>query len=248
MNEAVRAAVAAFAADPNERTSMDVLRSCLHGELLLDITGSDVTLVGGEPAEVGALEIRGVEAPDGGQALLAFTSAAEITRMHPPGTATQAFGQPATAVVEFAYAQEQGWLYLDAGGTTCAMPRTSLELAVDVPRNDAVREALGRPEALLGALQADGVLLLAADPAAMPQQNAGDLTAGIRVGVLPGGGQPALLVFTSAPELLAHAATDAVVIRTTTEVLAMVRGGDYAGLVVNPAGPSAIVAREALTA
>lgn len=223
---------------------MDVLRHCLHGELLLDITGSDVTVVGGEAVEAESLEIRGAEAPDGGPALLAFTSEAEIKRMHPPGTATQSFGQPATAVVEFAYAQDNGWLYLDPGGTTCAMPRASLELAAEVPRNDAVREALDRPDALLGALQSDGVLLLAADPAAASRHEDGDLAAGIRTTALPGG--QGLLVFTSAPELLAYASGDAVVVRTTAEVLATVRGGDFTGLVVNPSGPSAIVTREAL--
>lgn len=244
VNSAVRSAVAAFAADPNQQTSMDVLRHCLHGELLLDVTGSDVVMVDGEAIGAESLEIRGAQAPDGGQALLAFTSAEEIERMHPPGTATQAFGQPATAVVEFAYAQDNGWLFLDPGGTTCAMPRASLELAAQVPRNDAVREALDRPDALVGALRADGVLLLAADPAEGVRHAEGDLSSGIRTGALPGG--EGLLAFTSAPELLVHAPGDAIVIRTTTEVLAMLRDGGYAGLVVNPAGPTALVGREVL--
>lgn len=246
VNVTVREAVAAFAASPTAQTSMDVLRHCLHGELLLDVTGSTMTVVDGEPVEAESLEIRCAEAPDGGPALLAFTSRAELDRMHPDGSETQPYGQPATAVVEFAYAQDNGWLYLDAGGTTCAMPRASLELAVDVPRNDAVREALDRPDALVGALQSDGVLLLAADPAQTEQHAQGDLTAGIRTVELPGGGR-GLLAFTSAPELLAFTAGDAVIVRTTREILALLGDTTYDALVLNSAGPSAVVAREALT-
>lgn len=244
-NALLRAAIAAFAQDSDGRNSTDVLRHCLHGELLLDITGSDVTMVGGEPVEAESLEFRIAETPDGSPAVLAFTSVDEIRLMHPEGTDIQALGQPATAIVELACAAPGGWLYLDPGGTTCAMPQAALQLAAEVPRNDAVREALDRPDALVGALRANGVLLLAADPDAMARQTEGDLGAGLRTGTLPDGSR-ALLVFTSAPELLAHAPQDAVVIRSTAEVLTLVRDAEFAGVLVNAAGPSAMVMSDAL--
>lgn len=66
-----------------------------------------------------------------------------------------------------------------------------------------------------------------------------------RTSILPDG-RLALLVFTSGPELLAENPEDSVVTLSTTEIMDMLRAGSYAGLAINPAGPSAAVSAEEL--
>ncbi len=46
-NAIVRRAVASFAAQPNQATTLEVLRSCMFGDLLLDTTGSDAPTANG---------------------------------------------------------------------------------------------------------------------------------------------------------------------------------------------------------
>ena len=66
-NPRVRAAVEAFAEAPSAEGSMDVLRACLQGALLLDITGSDITLTddGTAIAPGSAVQVAYVTGPDG---------------------------------------------------------------------------------------------------------------------------------------------------------------------------------------
>ncbi|MEE3067478.1 MAG: SseB family protein [Actinomycetota bacterium] len=111
-NVALRRAVAAFASQPNQRGSLEVLRLCMYGEVLFDITGSDA--FAGEPFAAGSrLQIRGGTGPNGGSALFVFTRNEEISRLYPPGTATQSLAQPATGGLELARSQGNAWLYID---------------------------------------------------------------------------------------------------------------------------------------
>lgn len=48
-NVTLRHAVAGFAADPGQRRAFDVLRECMYGELLLDVTGSGSPVAGNFP-------------------------------------------------------------------------------------------------------------------------------------------------------------------------------------------------------
>jgi hypothetical protein len=243
-NEGVRAALLAFGETPSSETMLDVLRHCLHGYLLLDVTGSEITMTDdGQIAPGSTISVRGGEGPDGRPAMFAFTSHEQITRMYTEdGVETQSLVQSAAGVLELCRSQESGWLYLDPAGPTCALGAEDIDFALRVPRNDAVRAALepGVPRAeLLAALHAEGSLSLAII--------ADDLEAGVvhdgaevrvRTTEAPdGSAEPVLAAFTSGPELLARAPGDRVATQSSADVLALARDGGFAGLLLNAAGP-----------
>ena len=60
-------------------------------------------------------------------------------------------------------------------------------------------------------------------------------------------GSLALVAFTSAPEVIAYVPSDAVVSVTTEKVLEVVIQDGYAGLVINPAGPSVFLSIAEIT-
>lgn len=246
-NQSVRAAVAAFAERPAAETVVEVLRQCLQGELLLDITGSSIQ---GDASTITAgstIRVNEVTGPDGNRALAAFTSNDELRRAQPPGTDVLSLGQPAAGVLEFARQQGYPWLYLNPAGPSCVLSASDIDFALRIPRNDAVKKAIPGPrEGLLVALRQDGPLHLAAasgsaEPGVIEQAQ----PVQVRTSTDPAG-QPMLLAFTSGPEVSARHLDDLVVRHTTADVLRMAREGGYAGLVLNPAGPYAVLPRAEL--
>ena len=257
-NPAVRAALDEFVATAGARGSLEVLRWCLQGFLLLDVTGSDLRMsADGTQLEAGSsVQIATMAGPDGESALAAFTSGAQIEKVHSAdgaGTQVQSLVQPASAVLELAVEQDHKWICLDPAGPSCALSREDIDFALRVPRNDAVRQALDvvnvdpdqRP-VLLDALRAEGTFVLAVDPEDLTEGVlAEDTPARVRTTTMPDE-RPALLVFTSGPEAAARAEGDSFMVWSTAEVLEALRDGDFAGLVVNPAGPWAAVTTEEL--
>jgi hypothetical protein len=236
-NVAIRRAVGEFAAQPGQRRLLDVLRSCMYGELLLDLTGSDKP-VGGSFSQGSRIQVRGGTGPDGGRALFAFTRQEEMARLYPPGTETQSMVTPARGALELARQQQDAWLYIDPAGPTCALSAADMDFALRNPNNEALKTLLAAMAAgranrsdVLRLLWADGPLLLAANETTEPGK------ARVRWMRLADG-SPALAVFTSAPEVVAVNPSDAFFALSTAEVLDMVRRDGYDGLVVNPAGPS----------
>jgi hypothetical protein len=249
-NPRVRAAVEAFAEAPSAEGSVDVLRACLQGALLLDITGSDITLTedGTAIAPGSTVQVAYGTGPDGEPAGLAYTSQAELARAHPDGTAVQSLVQPATAVLADVQGNDHKWLYIDPAGPTCALSREEIDFALNVPRNDALREALEAADAdpdrrgeLVEALQDDGALVVALGGDAPDEGQTQEQTqASVLGGELPDG-SPGLFVFTSGPEAIASAPQANLAVITTADVQDMLRDGGFGGVVVNPAGPWAAV-------
>ncbi|MCV7347336.1 SseB family protein [Mycolicibacterium rhodesiae] len=235
-NTIVRAAVASFAAQPNQAAALEVLRSCMFGDLLLDTTGSDApTATGFAPGA--RLQIRRGTGPDGKGALFAFTRNEEIARLHPPGTATMSLVNPAVGVLELAKSQQDAWLYIDPAGPTCAISAAEIDFALRNPNNEQLKAATvdfnaGRidRQAVLALLRQDSPLLLGVDETSQP----GEMR--FRATAMPDG-SPGLFAFTSAPEVLAHNAADAVMASTTTMAIEIARKDGYSGLVINPSGP-----------
>ncbi|MGX9789764.1 SseB family protein [Mycobacterium sp. MMS18-G62] len=236
-NVTVRRAVAEFAAQPDQRRALDVLRSCMYGELLFDVTGSDEP-EDGSFRRGSRIQIRGGAGPGGGRALFAFTRQEEIAGLYPPGTRTQSMVTPATGALGLALQQGDAWLYIDPAGPTCALAAAHIDFALRNPNNEPLKTALAALHAghtdrreVLQVLLAEGPMLLAADETTVP----GKVT--IRSTALADG-SPALVGFTSAPEVVAFNVSDAFFALNTLEVLEKVRADGYSALVINPAGPS----------
>jgi SseB protein N-terminal domain len=235
-NMTVRRAVAQFAAQPGQRGALEVLRMCMYGELLLDITGSDA-FTRGPFAQGSRLQIRTGTGPDGGSALFAFTHNNEIGRLYPPDTQTQSLVTPAIGALELARSQGDAWLYIDPAGPTCALSAAEVDFALRNPNNQALKTALddyvagriGRA-VVVAVLRQDGPLLLAADDSSSGQ-------GAVRTITHPDG-TSSIFGFTSAPEVVAFRPADAVMSLTTQEVLNMARGQGHSGVVINAAGPS----------
>ncbi|MBV0916344.1 SseB family protein [Mycobacteroides chelonae] len=238
-NANLRRAVGAFAAEPGRRRLYDVLRACMHGEVLFDITGSDPLVQGSNLSPSGTLlQIRGGTGPDGSRALFAYTRNEEVARHHPAGTHYQTLVQSAASALDLARSQGDRWLYIDPAGPTCALSTEEFDFALRNPRNEPVRKAIelvaqGKADrqSVLSLLRQDGQMLLGADDRTVPGQI---LTRKTQLS----DGSLALVAFTSAPEVIGYVPSDAVVSVTNEQVLNTVVRDGYAGLVINPAGPS----------
>jgi hypothetical protein len=232
-NVTIRRAVDAFAAHPEQRRALEVLRLCMYGDLLFDITGSTAF----EPFAAGSrLQIRKGAGPNGGSALYAFTRNEEIARLYPPGTHTRSLATPATGALQLARHQGDAWLYIDPAGPTCALSAAEIGFALRNPNNEALKAALASHDAgqadrsdVLRVLRAEGPMMVAADDSV-----AGKVT--VRAATHPDGSS-SLFGFTSAPEVIAFNPADAVAPLTTGQVLTMVREQGHSGIVINPAGP-----------
>ncbi|EFG79744.1 hypothetical protein HMPREF0591_0365 [Mycobacterium parascrofulaceum ATCC BAA-614] len=233
-NVGLRRAVAAFAAQPNQRGALEVLRLCMYGEVLLDITGSDA--FNGEPFATGSrLQIRVGTGPNGGSALFAFTCNEAIAPLYPPGTRTQSLVQPAPGALELALRQGNAWLYIDPAGPTCALSAPEIDFALRNANNEALKRALADHAAgiidrrtVVQILRQNGPMALAAD----------DTTGHVEVRTTTNpDGTTSIFGFTSGPEVLAFNPADAAISLTTEEVVKMARAQGHAGMVINPAGP-----------
>jgi SseB protein N-terminal domain len=245
-NLTVRRAVGEFAAEPGQRRALEVLRSCMYGQLLFDVTGSDAFGGGATSVPEGSrLQIRGGTGPDGGRALFAFTRQEEIGRLYPPRTRTQSMVTPATGALGLARQQGDAWLYIDPAGPTCALSAAEIDFALRNPHNERLKEALAafsvggadRP-ALLHLIRTDGPMMLAADDSVPDRVQVRTMT--------HSDGTVSLYGFTSGPEVLAFNPADAAASLTTHEILDMIRDRGYRGLVVNPVGPSIAFSAEEL--
>ncbi|MCV7231603.1 SseB family protein [Mycobacterium branderi] len=243
-NSTVRRAVAQFAGAPCQKFALDVLRSCMYGELLFDITGSDA-FGDGSFRKGGQLQICGGTGPDGGRALFAFTRHEEIARRYPAGTNIQSLVTPATGALDLVRKRGDAWLYIDPAGPTCALSAAEIDFALRNPHNEPLKEALAAlasgqtdRQAVLQLLRTDGPMMLGADdtdPANVLMRT-----------TTHSDGSSSLFGFTSGPEVLAFNPTDAAAPLSTAKVLDIMRERRYGALVINPAGPSVTFSAAAL--
>ena len=98
-NIPLRYSVTAFAAESNQATYLDVVRNTLQGDLLLDSTGSTITMADESHIAAGStFAFHEGTGPDGERALFAFTRQEEVIRMHADTPdAVQTLAQPAAA-------------------------------------------------------------------------------------------------------------------------------------------------------
>lgn len=234
-NSTVREAIARFSARPAQDTYLDVLRQCLTGELLLDVTGSDFRIVDGALQQGSTIQVRGGSGPKGEKALLAFTDQEQAQRIHHDDPeAVQTLGQPAVGVLEMAVSQGYELLYLDPAGPTISLTLEDIRFALHGDRNDAVKAALatGDRAAVIEALAQGGILKYSAMEVEGGEQ--GEIQ--VATTTAPDG-SPARLAFTSTAEVSARDVAAGAASVPVAQALAEALEEPFTGLVLNPAGP-----------
>lgn len=168
----VRAAIDRFVEAPDNKAMIEVIRQCMAGSLLLDVTSS--TLVegpDGQAVEPGStLRVQTLSEPDGTRSLAAYTSAAEAQAMfdrhHPDGGKPVLLRESAVKVLQMLVDDPQhDHLVIDPAHRGCRISRPQIQWAVRAPHNDVVKAAMlenNMSQLLAGLLAPDGVLLLGA--------------------------------------------------------------------------------------
>ena len=244
-NVALRSVVTAFAEAPGQETYFDVLRAALHGDLLLDATGSTIAFTDDGSAIAAGSTIKFHEGldPNGDRALFAFTNQERAGDMHPDDRdGVQTIGQSALGVLEFAVAQGFRSLYIDPAGPTCSLDVSHVQFVLRNDHNDAVKDALAvddRP-AVLDALAAGGTLLYAVSEHA-------DGRVEVATSMGPDG-VPVYLAFTSAAEVLARDTDAAVAAVDLRRIASDAITEPFGGLVINPSGPWIVLTTDELRA
>ena len=165
-----RAAIDRFASAPDNARMIEVIRQCMAGTLLLDVTAS--TLVEGPNGEkVGPesqLRVQTLGEPDGTRSLAAYTSAAEaqamFERSHKDGGQPVLLRESAVRVLQMVADDPQyDHVVIDPARKGCRISRPQVEWAMRSPRNDVVKAAMldnNMSQLLAGLLAPDAVLLL----------------------------------------------------------------------------------------
>jgi hypothetical protein len=235
-NVTLRDAVSKFAVAPTQKTYVDVMRECLHGDLLLDATGSDIQTSGdGITIQKGStLTFREGAGQDGRRALLAFTSQDQVQKTH-VDTPAVTIGQTASGVIEFAMKRGYAWLYIDPAGPTCGIDLGDFRDTMDAPRNEDVKSALAELDpsvqraSVIAALSRDGSLLQMVGQGPSGQ-------AAVRTTTGPDG-EPMAMAFTSVLEIAARYKAYSFASRSIEDVIREAITPPLAGLVINPGGP-----------
>ncbi|MEX5297761.1 SseB family protein [Kocuria sp. CPCC 205292] len=168
----VRAAVDRFVSAPDNTAMIEVLRQCMAGSLLLDVTASDL-VEGPDGQAVGpesTLRVQTLGEPDGTRSLAVYTSAAEAQAMfdrhHPDGGRPVLLRESAVKVLKMLADDPQyDHLVIDPARQGCRIGRPQVEWAMRAPRNDAVKTAMlenNMSQLLAGLLAPEAVLLLGA--------------------------------------------------------------------------------------
>lgn len=172
VHPAVRTAIDRFVGAPDNTGMIEVIRQCMAGSLLLDVTAS--TLVPGPNGEAvgpeSQLRVQTLGESDGTRSLAAYTSAAEaqdmFDRHHPEGGRPVLLRESAVKVLQMIADDPQyDHLVIDPARKGCRIGRPQVEWAMRAPRNDAVKAALisnNMSQVLAGLLAPDAVLLLGA--------------------------------------------------------------------------------------
>lgn len=227
-NVVVRDAVAGFAAEPGPASMMEVLRQCMGGELLLDVSGSDPE----RPA------VRAFEGVGGEPSMAAFTNQDQLSLFQEGqgGGAVQSLAVPgSTALALMLNDPSSRWLYVDPAGPTCALARADVEFAVQGTPKAGLKDVLTHSpsqQEIFTALTGGTTLFLGErerqgkkGPTIVQDDDGGSL----------------LAVFTSAAEVAAH---DPMLVPRQFSAGWMAEftfRQRLGGLMINPAGPSAVV-------
>jgi len=258
-NTDVASALARWAEEKNAHTFYDVLRRCSRGQLLYDVTGSDIRMEGTTMAAGSRIGLRTHATEDGSQYLLVFTSDAEIKRMHPEGTTTSSIVQSALDAVRFGASESFAGVILDAGAGPASCIVTADEIRRALPADPGVavelKEALagpslpGRRQETLGALSRAAVVYVPVEQTASGNGSTrpdGEPLVSVPTVAGPSG-RTFSAAFTSPAEVWSWLpSAQAYPTSVAHAVRAALAQPGHNGLMVNPGGPPLIVTRPEL--
>lgn len=206
VNPEVLQALRHYSRQPEHRTMLNVLRTVMGGELLLDVSGSEL-VPGPRGEEIGpgsTLRVQTVKGPDGADLLAVYareSTARSLFRASGRDVDFRLQRQSGVALLENFLRDQtcQGIVVEPNGEASCRLDRTVIQAAMNTPHLDAAKEALlaGSMPRLLGSLMAPSARLIVAldqdGPEARPMyiQPEGD------------GVPDTMLLFTSGPEVAA---------------------------------------------
>lgn len=232
-NDRLRDALATWAGHKDGRTFADVLRRAVTGELLLDITDSTLADPGSGLRPGDTLAISSVVDDVGRSLLTAFTVQDELDRMR--GVVGTSLVQPAAAVLAQALRDHEG-IAIDGRSDGMFIAYAEEIRQHLTPEPEAVAP-LGTATATRSLPFPAYVEALAEGPLFVPETEATSTDPE---------GRPHVVVGTSPAEIWAWRPGGGVHGATLAEIADAVLRAGYAGIVVNPAQPAAVVRAEVL--
>jgi hypothetical protein len=240
----IQEALLAWATEKNAQTLAGVLRNCVTGELLLDISDSTVAdpAQGFRPGD--SLTIGFRTDKDERKLLTAFTTNERLAT-HRNGAFARSLVQPANAVMSQAAKEPYDGIVIDPGSETACIAYSNeipRYLTEDPSLNTPLKAALEAPslprEALLERIGATSTLFVAGTDVPADGTTAG----GFRVlHAANAAGEPLAVAFTSPAEVWAWAPDYDARPTGVTNVAFAAEEDNCVGLLLNPAGPSSVV-------
>jgi len=241
-NPYLAAALEAFKKDVKERTLINVVRTMLGGDLLVDASGS--TIVPAGHLDIGPesqLRYQVIRLENGMQALCVFSSAEYVSKSYMRENSDDdelILREPAVKIfMDFLSNPDLDLIAIDPGSNhECYIERAQVQWVVNSPRNDGAKMALinDNMQQLLGSLVApNSILVVAIDPKSEVQGPAF---------VPDDDGNPTnMLAFTSPIEVAAIDPAIEVRVAHAIEVLTLAEQLNAPGIQINYFNPSAVL-------
>lgn len=242
VNTLVQSALQVWAQKKGAQSMFEVLRQCATGELLLDISASQLadSAKGFQPGDSIAISHEFDNA--GKRLLLAFTSNERLAAYRTDRTPAS-LAQPATAVLKQAITDYEGIVIDPRSADSCIAyaPEITQGLTADPAVNEALKTATaGRlPSAELFAVasQAPGVFVATKDT----KNDAGEVVSITVQNVTTSTGERYAAAFTSPAEVWAWGTEFNARPTALANVTRVMRENGQVGIVLNPGGPAAII-------
>lgn len=248
----VAASLQRWAKGNSPQALADVLRQAARGQLLLDISASELKIEDGKVQRDSTIAVASRRAEDGRNFLLVFTSNAELRKAHKDGEVVRSMVQPALGALRLATREQYEGVIIDAGSgaASIVIPKDQIVrgLPVEPGANEALKEALatkpeGRLNAVLGVLAETETVFLAVERKGEAVEGQPPAPKDLAVaGVKAPDGRSYAAAFTSPAEVWAWSPKHmAVPVPFTKHARSVLSAPSVEGLLFNPAGPTLAV-------
>jgi hypothetical protein len=248
----VAASLQRWAKGNSPQALADVLRQAARGQLLLDISASELKTEDGKVQRDSTIAVASRRAEDGRNFLLVFTSNAELRKAHKDGEIVRSMVQPALGALRLATREQYEGVIVDAGSgaASIVIPKDQIVrgLPVEPGANEALKEALatkpeGRLNAVMGVLAETETVFLAVERKGEVVEGQPPAPQDLSVaGVKAPDGRSYAAAFTSPAEVWAWSPKHmAVPVPFTKHARSVLSAPSVEGLLFNPAGPTLAV-------